>query len=62
MVLIAENDPAPLTSSKAMEDPARQKITLKGYPVCQKVTPKGPDQPSICDELGVRICCFWEKF
>ncbi len=25
-----------------MEDPARQKITLKGYPVCQKVTPKGP--------------------
>ncbi len=22
----------------------------------QKVTPKGPDQASICDELGVRMC------
>ncbi len=30
---------------------------LKGYPVSQKVTPKGPDQVSICDELGVRMCC-----
>ncbi len=29
---------------------------LKGYPVCQKVTPKGPDEASICDELGVRMC------
>ncbi len=42
---------------KAMEDPACQKNTLKGYPVHQKVMPKGPDQASICDELGLRTCC-----
>ncbi len=41
---------------KAMEDPAHRKIMLKGYPVHQKVTPKDPDQASICDELGVRMC------
>lgn len=29
---------------------------LKGYPVCQKMMPKGPDQVSICDELEVRMC------
>ncbi len=40
-----------------MEDPARRKMMLKVYPVRQKVTPKGPDQASICDELGVRMCC-----
>ncbi len=39
-----------------MEDPARQKMTLKGYPLCQKVTPKGSDQAPICDDLGVRMC------
>ncbi len=26
---------------------------------CQKATPSGPDQAAICDELGVRPCCFW---
>ncbi len=23
----------------------------------QKVKPKGPEQVSICDELGVKMCC-----
>ncbi len=31
-------------------------MPLKGYPMCQKVMPKGPDQASIYDELGVRMC------
>ncbi len=26
----------------------------------QKATPRGPDQASICDELGVRTCWLWE--
>ncbi len=29
---------------------------VKGYPLRQKVMPKGPDQASICDELGMRMC------
>ncbi len=29
---------------KAIEDTAHRKIMLKGYPVRQKVLPKGPDQ------------------
>ncbi len=41
-----------------MEDPASQKIMLKGYPVRQKMIPSGPNQATICDELGVRMCCF----
>ncbi len=24
----------------------------------QKVIPSGPNQATICDELGVRMCCF----
>ncbi len=42
-----------------MEDLARQKVMLKGYLEHQKAMPKGPDQASICDELGVRTCCFY---
>ncbi len=45
-----------LRQLKTMEDPARRKITLKGYLEHQKVTPRGPDQASIRDELGVRQC------
>lgn len=30
------------------------KATLKGYPGCQNLNPCGPDQTSLCDELGVR--------
>ncbi len=41
---------------KAMEDPVRRKMMLKGYFENQNVTPRGPDQASICDELGVRVC------
>jgi len=53
---------------KTMEDPSRRKVTLKGYFEHQKVTSSGPDQASICDELGVRmgglflsmkVCCGW---
>ncbi len=40
-----------------MEDPACGKMTLKGYLERQKATPRGPGQASICDELGVRMCC-----
>jgi len=32
------------------------KITQKGNPVLQKVMPRCPEQVSICDELGVRMC------
>ncbi len=39
---------------KAKEDPASRKMTLKGYRDHQKATPGGPDQASICDELGER--------
>ncbi len=42
-----------------MEDPASRKIMLKGYLDRQKETPSGPDQASICDELGVRTC--WQE-
>ncbi len=41
-----------------MEDTGHQKIMLNWYHVCQKVMPKGPDQASICDELGVRTGMF----
>ncbi len=30
-------------------------MPLKGYHGRQKVTPKGPDQASLCDKLGVRM-------
>ncbi len=39
-----------------MEDPPRRKMVTKGYLERQKTTPRGPDQVSICDELGVRTC------
>ncbi len=38
--------------------PFALKITLKGYLEHQKAMPRGPDQASIYDELGVRMCCF----
>ncbi len=37
---------------KAMEVTPDTKVV----PCVLKTTPKGPDQVSICDELGVRIC------
>ncbi len=43
---------------KAMEYPARWKVMLKRYLECQKVMPRVPDQATICDKLGMRMCCF----
>ncbi len=37
---------------KTTEDPSRRKVMLKGYLERQKATQNGPDQASICDELG----------
>ncbi len=38
------------------ENPASRKSMLKVYLERQKVMSSGPDQASICDELGVRTC------
>ncbi len=37
---------------KTTEDPSRQKVMLKGYLSVKKRRQNGPDQASICDELG----------
>ncbi len=34
-----------------------RKVTLKGYLERPKAMPSGPDQASVCDELGVRMGC-----
>ncbi len=39
-----------------------RKVTLKGYLERPKAMPSGPDQASVCDELGVRMGCVgWVK-
>ncbi len=39
---------------KAMDDPAHRKMT-KGVP-CVSKNGKGPEQESVCDELGMIMC------
>ena len=46
---------------KSMGRPARWKLTLKGYPVRNRVTGRGPDRPSTCDGLGVRTCWYMKR-
>ncbi len=45
-----------------MEDPSRQKVTLKGTLSVKKRRQNGPDQASICDKLGVRLGCGEGKY